>query len=356
MRKILLLHDNRGYLASSLTEDTNAINIHLLKNELLKKGFEEVEIKGLHQIVFSGKYAGWYMLYPSSEDFGLFYKSFIEDIILQMQLDGAILLPKFEYFRAHHNKVFMELYRTRMNEDYQTVKSLCFYNVEDLKELLKSNQMEYPVVIKCAEGSGSGGVQTATCENELLIKAKRMSKIWYNDAYFTKKRQIQYWMWHIAGRLKKSKLIEKPAARHKMIIQSFIPNLDCDYKVLTFAEKFYLLRRYVRERDFRASGSGKFEFPVQLDEEEKKVLEYAYQAYVQLDTPMLSIDIAFDGTNCHMMEFQCMNFGPYTLQYSPCYYERNHGHWIKVEKKSVLEEEMANAVSCFVERLEDADR
>lgn len=350
-RKILLLHDNRGYMASSWLGDTKAVDMLLLKNELLKQGFEEVEMKSLHQLTFPSKFAGWYVLYPSSEDFGLFYKSFMEDIFLRIQLDGAILLPKFEYFRAHHNKVFMELYRTRLSEDYQTIKSLCFYNVEDLKELLKNNQMKYPVVIKDAEGSASGGVQMASNENELLTRVKQMGRIRYNDAYYTKRRQICYWLGRMKRHLKKSKLIEMPMARQKMIVQSFIQNLNCDYKVLVFAEKFYLLKRYVRDIDFRASGSGKFEFPERFAETEQKILEYAYQAYVQLETPMLSIDIAFDGINCHMIEFQCVNFGAYTLQYSSCYYKRdNGGVWDKVEKKSVLEEEMANAVKCFVER------
>lgn len=351
MRKILLLHDNRGYMASSRLRDTKAVDILLLKNELLEQGFEEVEIKSLHQLTFPSKFAGWYVLYPSSEDFGLFYKSFIEDILLQIQLDGAILLPKFEYFRAHHNKVFMELYRTRLGEDYQTIKSLCFYSMKDLKELLKNNKIEYPVVIKCAEGSASGGVQMASNEIELFAKAKKMGRIQYNDACYTRKKQIRYWLGRVKRRLKKSEMIEKPTARQKMIIQSFIPNLDCDYKVLVFAEKFYLLKRYVRDEDFRASGSGKFVFPEKFAGDEKKILEYAYQAYVQLETPMLSIDIAFDGANCHMIEFQCVDFGAYTLQYSSCYYKRDEeGDWTKVEKKSVLEEEMANAVKCFVER------
>ncbi len=52
-----------------------------------------------------------FILYTSSEDEGYFYKSYIEDIVLGLQLSGARVIPDFKYLRANNNKVFMEILR-----------------------------------------------------------------------------------------------------------------------------------------------------------------------------------------------------------------------------------------------------
>ena len=92
------------------------------------------------------------------------------------------------------------------------------------------------------------------------------------------------------------------------------------------------------------------EFPEEFTTLEKNVLDFAKGAYEQLDSPLLSIDIAYDGKKCHMIEFQCLNFGPYTLQFSNAYYHYVSGTWEKVVTKSVLEEEMATAYIRYVRK------
>ncbi len=350
MKKILILYDNRGYVAYSLLPDAKGkLNITLLKKTFEKAGYV-VETIGLHQIRFPTVYNDWYVIYPSSEDYGLFYKSFIEDILLRLQMDGAILLPRFEYFRAHHNKVMMELIRTRMSEEYRTLSAKVFYSIQDLKELLK-NPITYPVVVKSAAGAGSAGVALAYNEPQLLRVVEKMGKVKFNGACLTKKDQIRHYLGRIKRKILKNKyILEQPIPREKMILQSFVPGLENDYKVLIFGEKFYLLRRKVRKNDFRASGSGKLEFPQELGTREIDVLNYAEGAYRQLNSPLLSIDIAHDGSKCHMVEFQCLNFGPYTLQFSSCYYMKKDNNWITIETKSVLEEEFANSVITFLEK------
>lgn len=347
--KILVLHDYRGYLASSYMQKSKKIDILLLKRELIKRNFD-VEIRSLHDLTFPDNYEGEYVLYPSSEDHGLFYKSFIEDILLRLEMDGAVLLPKFEYFRAHHNKVFMELYRTKLSKEYQTIKSVFLYGVENLNKILEKEKMEYPLVVKCAEGSGSAGVRLVQNEQELLKKIYQMGKITFENYCCTKKDKIRHFLGRVIRKILKTGRVEQPKPREKLVIQTFIPNLQCDYKILVFGEKYYLLKRYIRKGEFRASGSGNFEFPSQFTDVEKKILDFAFGAYEQLNAPMLSIDVAFDGVRCHMLEFQCVNFGPYTLQFSSAYYKKVNGIWEKIDGQSVLEEEIANAVKYYVDK------
>lgn len=351
MIKILLLHDKRGYIARSLLTDSgDRIDIDLLKHNLESMG-ATVEVRSLHDLEFPTEYRGWYVIYPSSEDAGLFYKGFIEDILLRLQMDGAILLPSFEMFRAHHNKVFMEMCRSQLSESYRTLASHFFYGADDLSEKLNKMNIKYPIVLKTSAGAGSSGVCIAKDKDEAIEKAKKMSKIYFFGVNYSLARQMRHKLGKWKRKVMRITLLEKPRLSEKMIFQPFIPDLLNDYKVLVFDKKYYLLKRAVRENDFRASGSGKLSFPEQLTEVEEKVLNFAKGAYEEINAPLLSIDIAFDGDKCHMIEFQCINFGPYTLQFSEWYYMLNDKNvWERVNKKSILEEEMAVSYVSYVRR------
>lgn len=347
MERFLILQDKRGYTANSLLSGAGRkIDVQLLRNHLVKRG-ASVEIMNLHDLAFPTDYKDWYVIYPSSEDPGLFYKEYIEDVLLRLVLDGAILLPRFELFRAHHNKVFMESYRTLLSEEYNSIKGFSFYGVDDLKKKL-DEQIIYPVVLKTAAGAGSSGVAIAYSKEEALKKVKRMVKLSFYDFNASRLKRARHVLGKTIRKLQKQHVAEVPRIQTKMICQSYVPNLTCDYKVLVFGDKYYLLRRKIRKNDFRASGSGLLEFPREFTETEKRILEFAKGAYEQLNTPLLSIDVAYDGENCHMIEFQCLNFGPYTLQFSDCYYRYDDGKWESVVAKSVLEEEMAAAYVRYV--------
>lgn len=348
MEKLLILQDKRGYTASSLLPDSHRkINGELLKKELEQRNIE-VEIRNLHDLVFPTKYRGWYIVYPSSEDAGLFYKEYIEDILLRLALDGAILLPRFELFRAHHNKVFMELYRTILSKEYNTIQSTVFYGTDDLERKINFG-ITFPIVMKTSEGAGSCGVSIAQNRKEAIKKAKKMGKIIFYGNYYSRVRKACHILKQLFMKCVGQCFVDTPKIQEKMVFQTLVPNLSCDYKVLVFGEKYYLLRRKVKNKDFRASGSGNLEFPERFTDIEREVLSFAKKAYKQLSTPLLSIDIAHDGEKCHLIEFQCLNFGPYTLQFSDCYYmQNNDGEWSEILGKSVLEEEMARAYSGYV--------
>lgn len=340
LHKILMLYDKRGYLAMNLLPGAGRrVDLGRMKASLEKTGCI-VEVECLHNLKFPSSYKGWFVIYPSSEDPGLFYKDYIENILIQLQEEGAILLPRFELFRAHHNKAFMELQRKRMSAPFQTVISETIHFLNEIDDI---RIQSYPVVIKTSEGSGSVGVSLAHNKKELKKKAKRMGEVVFRGTGYSQKRHIQHILGVWKRKILKEFVCETPFPRANLVIQTFIPGLDRDYKVLIFGEKYYLLQREVRKNDFRASGSGKLSFPEELGLIENLVLSFARQAYLELNTPMLSIDIAYDGKKCHMIEFQCLNFGPYTLQFSKCFFKYDCGVWTKIVSESILEEEMVNS-------------
>lgn len=349
MKKILILTDQRGFMADSRLPNKFFVDINLMKEELVKKGFK-VEVSSIHNLKFLSKFEGWYVVYPSSEDPGLFYKSYIEDILLGLRMNGAILLPDFNLFRAHHNKMFMEIYRKSLGNEYNTVKSFSFYGLNDF--IKKSNLIKnYPIVIKTSEGSSSAGVYIARDRDEARKIVRKKSKIIYYSAIYDPYIKLKEIVKNDLMRLGiKKRELSKIPPREKMIAQTFIGNLRCDYKVLVFGTKYYVLRRKVRDNDFRASGSGKFEYPLDLDDELVSILNYTKELYGKLNVPLLSADIAYDGEFCYLIEFQCVNFGPYTLEFSDHYYEYINDDWRIINGKSSLEKEMVEAYIKYIER------
>ena len=133
--------------------------------------------------------------------------------------------------------------------------------------------------------------------------------------------------------------------RHKFVVQNFVPNLDNDWKVLVFGEKYYILYRKNRENDFRASGSGNFIFK---EEVPSGIFEFAQKIFNDFNVPNLSLDIGFDGKEFCLIEFQAIQFGSTTLQKSPFYFKKENSNWVIHKEKSILEKEYADSVVKFI--------
>lgn len=318
MKEIILLTDHRNYFYSSIENlhDYTSMDVEKIVTSLNSYGYKVKEMK-LSEIDFEDSYLNKYILYQSTEDKGSFYKSYIEDIILALSSRGATLLPAFEFLRAHHNKNYMELIRLGFNDqDLKTIKSKFYGN--SLEAL--SETFQFPVVVKTAEGSGSLGVKLARNNKELLKIIRKLGSVVLINEWKDVIKILTDRLESLSLGYKKNLSYLTPY-RKKIIIQNFIPNLDGDYKVLYFSGKYYTLYRENRENDFRASGSGKlFSVP---DEDNADLLDFAEKVVQEIDYPLLGMDIGFDGTRYHLLEFQVISFGTYTLQASEYWYEKN---------------------------------
>ena len=98
--------------------------------------------------------------------------------------------------------------------------------------------------------------------------------------------------------------------------------------------------RHNRKNDFRASGSGLFEYNENLPE---GLLDFAELVFNSFKTPYLSLDVGFDGHEFSLIEFQYLNFGNYTIEKSPFYFVRESEGWIKIQEESNLEKEFVRS-------------
>jgi glutathione synthase/RimK-type ligase-like ATP-grasp enzyme len=337
MLDILILTDYKGIFGSKQFSPTyrGGMDINLIVELFGERGYN-VEIKNIFKIEtneLSEKRP--IVLYTSSEDKNGLYKSYIEDIIFHLEQCNYYVLPSYAYLKAHNNKVAMELLRERSKlECIKTIKSRYYGAIEELKADI--DNITFPVVIKSVSGAMSRGVMKANNPDELIKKAKNISRS-FNISHDIKEilRKVKY----------SSKYKIESFNRNKFIVQNFIESLDNDWKVLVYGNKCFVLYRGNRKNDFRASGSGKFVFRKDIPE---GLLDYAYNIKEHYDVPHISLDVGYNGKLFHLLEFQFIYFGTTTLEKAPFYFVLQNNEWNVIEEKQNLENAYVESIIDFL--------
>jgi glutathione synthase/RimK-type ligase-like ATP-grasp enzyme len=322
MNKINIIVDYKNRFESKFTAEPyrSGFNKKLLQQYFNEFGFE-VSYCTFPDIDFRNEeYKSQIFIYCSSEDTESLYKSYIEDVVLGLKLAGAVVIPDFQYLRAQNNKLFMEILRNlNSNKSLKKLHTRHFGSIEELKAR-KSELLQFPYVIKPAMGAMSEGV---SCAYDFTTLIKNIKKISRSRNLFEETKDL-------IRRFRHRGYLPESRYRKKFILQEMIRNLSCDWKVLVFGEKFYVLKRLNRKHDFRASGSGLLFYERDLP---KGLLDYAKTVFNSFNAPNLSIDLAFDGSEFYLIEFQSLYFGSYTLEHSDFYFHEDADGWKIVEEK-----------------------
>ena len=341
MSSILIVSDYRGAFWSSTTnvKTLTTVSTDKIISNLTDYGHKVMTCQ-FSELKYDTNYSDTYVWYTSSEDYGLLYKSYVEDAILALKEKGAILLPDYKYLRAHHNKCFMEMLRIAiMPKQNETLMTRTFGTFEELQKAIRNEGWEEKkYVIKSAYGAGSSGVSSADSLKKLGIEAKRVSKSKQIIGLLKELRRIVLWKGYIRQSLH----------AQKFIVQNFIEGLQGDYKVLIYGKRYYLLYRKNRENDFRASGSGRLHFDLPDNVDVEKLLAYAEEIYKVLDVPMCSLDIASTENTFVLIEYQCVCFGPYTAERSTGYYVKKEDKWEMVTESCDLERIMSESIISYI--------
>ena len=279
------------------------------------------------------------VLYTSSQQPE--YKEYIEDILFYLIQKGNRLVPSFNVFKSHENKGYQELHKKLLG-----IKSLSSVYIGHHKEM-NDDQLNDTTVLKFLDGFGSGGVSLVNSKGEIVDITIKKDCIIDKD-FFKKVRS--FIVKPIKKYILKKEIIDFQSKDYfdyfkRFVIQDFIPNLTYDYKVLIFGSKYFVLKRYVKEGDFKASGSGNFAF----EKVEDGLLNYAKGLFQRFNEPMMAFDICFNGSEYYLIEFQGIHFGPYTIINSDGYYFEQDNGWEYINKKSDLDEEVANAILSYIE-------
>lgn len=350
MKSLLILTDEQSEFLVSKADPGGytSMDVGKIADYFTSHGFS-AKVSRFSELDFREDYSDIYIVYQSSETPGGFYKRYIESIVYFLESKGAILLPNSEYLRAHHDKVFMELIRSRFSD--AALKTLESKPYGSWVDALRYDS-GFPVVVKSASSSASAGVFLANNKSEfdkVVRKAGRISVSGgLNDL-------IMGWF-----KIQLKRLIKKldPAKRKyywkynttplsmPLIVQPFVKGLEGDFKVLFFGGKYFSLHRKNRENDFRASGSGVF---LNVPEERfEGLLNFARKITLEINFPMIGMDIGFDGKNYHLIEFQMIDMGPSALQHSEFWHEFRDGRFVRFNGKSDLEIEFSRSIHEFI--------
>jgi len=339
MKKLTFLTDYRDRFGSKFdaVPYRGGLDKGSLKSLFSDKGID-IEFIHYNAVDFRNPdMSGKLFIHDSIEDIDYLYKDYMEDIIYALELKGASIVPGYKFIRAHNNKVFMELLRDTV--DMQGIKTLATSHFGCLEEFEQNNkEYIFPVVIKGAQNAQGRQVKLGTSYDNAIKAIKSVSSSKHLSDSFREKIRI----------LKYPAYIKESDYRKKFILMEFVPDLKNDWKVLIFNEKYFILCRGVKEGDFRASGSkSKYGFG-SLSEPQTGIFDYAKNIYDIFDVPYISLDIAFDGKQFHLLEFQFVSFGSSTQLKSDCYFINNNGVWESVFQKLVLEKLYVDSLHAYL--------
>lgn len=312
-----------GYFGNA-AQSWISINVEKIRTYLESKGIEcqIISILDLEQLELSFEDTVFYCSFDNVD-----VANYIRDL-LYFYNKKTNLVPNFDMLMCFENKGAQEIYKKHNN----ILGLRGSYQFE-----LSEAKFSYPKVFKINTGAASSGVYLLKNHNDLKIVRKKFFKV-------SLKRTLIKLIRRFKLSPEEYRIYSYRYDKYTpYVLQDFVSDLDRDYKILIFGEKYFVLTRYVRKNDFRASGSGKFEF-LEVNE---NLLFFAKEIFLKLRVPNASLDIAEKEGQYYLIEFQAVNFGPYTVYQSPFYYIQDNltNRWTIYNERSDLEQ-------CFAESFE----
>jgi glutathione synthase/RimK-type ligase-like ATP-grasp enzyme len=196
------------------------------------------------------------------------------------------------------------------------VPSYVFYDMA--QALGWAENTKYPKVFKLRGGAGA--------ENVHIVRDRRDAERFIRKAFGRGFKVKNRWnflkerLWHFRRdkslksflniskglvRFVISSKIQRnfPPERNYAYFQDFIPENDCDIRIIVIGKRAFAIKRMIRKGDFRASGSGDIIYdPTQIP---AQCLKLAFEISENLGTQSLAYDFVFDGDQPLVVEVSC---------------------------------------------------
>jgi glutathione synthase/RimK-type ligase-like ATP-grasp enzyme len=252
---------------------------------------------------------------------------FAKALILSLEAKGIKCYPNSQTCWHFDNKVWEKYLLEAVGAPL--VPSCVFYTEKEA--LAWTKKTTFPKVFKLKGGASSSNVKLAHTQKEAIEFIKRC---------FGKGIEPYRWQDHLKEAWRKYK--EKKASLRVLLrplyyavkryptvfshyhqkeigyayFQDFIPNNDHDTRVVVIGGKRALGEiRYCRDGDFRASGSGKFEY----GNVDKQILMIAFEMVKKLQMQTVAFDFIMDGSKPLIVEIS-YGFGTHGISHSGGYW------------------------------------
>lgn len=340
---IVILCGDKGFFGQT-RKPWVSMDVHRIQQVFEERGFS-VETHTFHEMTNRReRLKNALIFYSFSQKEAL--RRYINDLVAYLDDGTNRLIPSYELLKCHENKGYQELYRKKRG-----IPSLRTYYLTSWREL-SDYPVDFPVVFKTLDGSNGKGVHLARSREELIRLVKR-----YNPptSLFTTLDLLR--RKHLRGKKTypeyRDYSNEKDYRQYRehvirengFLVQDYVHNLTFDYRVLVFYDKYYVMKRHMKQGDFRASGTKLFDFDF---DPSVGLLDYARQVFGRMDAAMASLDIGFDGQEYCLFEFQALHFGVSALVRSDRYYSFDGSQWKCTQGQSDLETEVAESVVKYV--------
>jgi glutathione synthase/RimK-type ligase-like ATP-grasp enzyme len=236
---------------------------------------------------------------------------FARQLIFSLEKKGIKIFPNADTCWHYDDKVGQKYLLEAIGAPL--VPSYVFYTKN--KALAWLDQASFPKVFKLRNGAGSINVK--------LIKTKSQAKNLINKAFGRGFKTVNNWsglkdrIW----RLKRDKSISQIISVFKGIgrlfiptefqkfstvqkgyiyFQDFIPDNNYDTRLVVIGDRCFGVRRFVRENDFRASGSGLKAYEPELFD--LNMIKIAFDATEKLNAQSVAFDFIYDKRSPKIVE------------------------------------------------------
>ena len=269
-------------------------------------------------------------------------------ILFALDHAGIKVFPDFKTGWHFDDKVAQKYLLEAINAPL--VPSYIFFDKEEAKEWIRKTK--FPKVFKLKGGAGSANVKLVKNEREaikIINKAFGSGFAQFDPLVHLKENLRKYNIGQV-GFLVVLKSIarilittefskKQPPEKGYVYFQDFIPNLDSDIRIQVIGNRICGLKRFVRENDFRASGSGNF---IEFNEKniDKNILKIAIETKKKLQSQCLTLDFIYKDEEPLIVE---LSYGFPTNFYDKCI-----GYW---DENLVWHQESFNPQTWIIESL-----
>jgi len=257
---------------------------------------------------------------------------FARQLIFALEARGKIVFPNFSTSMYFDDKLGQKYILEALNAPM--VPSYIFYKKSEAINWARN--AKYPKVFKLRGGSGGTNVQ--------LVKNYRSAKYLINKSFGKGhsqgilRLQLKERLWIVKrdrnfhallGLLKPLARIvfpttfykNAPRQRQYVYFQDYIPNNECDIRVVVIGDRSFAIKRLNRQNDFRASGSGVIEYDPSLID--LRCVKIAFDFVRASNTQCLAFDFIFDEEGTPLIVETSYAFTARAYEKCPGYWDSN---------------------------------
>jgi glutathione synthase/RimK-type ligase-like ATP-grasp enzyme len=237
---------------------------------------------------------------------------FARQLIFAIELGGISVFPDIRTCLHFDDKIAQKYLMESIGAPF--VETHAVYDKAAAFNLLEDSI--FPLVFKLKGGAGSANVRLIkdketfkTLVNKSFgkgFKPNSFSNLAHKLSVFRKVKSVENFGILVKGLGRvfyPNRILKKqPIQKDYFYIQEFIPDNDCDIRVVIIGKRAFAIKRFVRENDFRASGSGDI-------------------SYEKSEIPLECIKIGFEvsnklGLQCAAYDFVLKNNEPLIIEVS----------------------------------------